>query len=108
MKFKKEKKLDKDFQTKPLIMPNKKLIMEKFGKTIMEKNISLDKADIFQYSFMGVDYKVYVSNNMKNSFIVNISTMKGRILHCDLVDIDRGNTKTAADKVFNRLFQGQQ
>ena len=104
--FKKKKYFkssDKEF-TKPLSMPNKKVIYEKFAKEIEDRGISLDKTDIFNYHYMDADYKVYVSSNMMNSFAVNISTVKGRILHCDIVDI-KGTTKNAADYVFFKMFK---
>lgn len=106
MKFNKEriKKSDKDFQGKSLVMPNKKLLEEKFEYFIHNRNIRLDKADIFNYSFMNTDYKVYVSTNLRNSFVVNVSTVKGKMLHSEVLDI-KGNTKTAADKVFYNLFK---
>jgi len=49
MKFNKErfKKSDKDFQGKSLVMPNKKLLEEKFEYFIHNRNIRLDKTDIF-------------------------------------------------------------
>ena len=95
---------DKDF-LRPLSMPNKKVILSKFEKEINDKGIALDRTDVFDYHYMDADYKVYVSTNMANSFAVNISTIKGRILHCDIVDI-RGTTKTAADYVFGKMFKG--
>lgn len=105
--FRKKKKYfkpsDKDCM-KPLSMPNKKAILSKFSKEIEDRGISLDRTDVFNYSYMGEDYKVYVSTNMANSFAVNISTPKGRILHCDIVEV-KGTTKTAADYVFSRMFR---
>lgn len=106
MKFNKERfnKSDKDFQGKSLVMPNKRLLEEKFKNFIQDKNIRLDKVDIFNYSFMNTDYKVYVSTNLRNSFIVNVSTIKGKMVHSEILDI-KGNTKIAADKVFYNLFK---
>ena len=105
--FRKKKKYyktsDKDC-LRPLSMPNKKLILSKFDKEIDERGIDLGRTDSFDYHYMDADYKVYVSTNMANSFVVNISTPKGRILHCDIVEV-KGTTKTAADYVFGKMFR---
>ena len=89
--------------SRPLIMPNKKAILSKFQQEIENKGILLDRTDIFNYSHMDTDYKVYVSSNMQNSFLVNISSIKGRMLHCELIDI-KGTSKTAADQVFYSIY----
>lgn len=103
-KFNKFKKSDKDFQGKSLVMPNRKVLEDKYSNFIQQRNIYLDKTDVFNYSFMEQDFRVYVSTNLRNSFLVNISTLKGKMIHSDIIDI-KGTTKNAADKVFYSIFR---
>ena len=107
MKFKKFdrfKKSDKDFQGKSLVMPNRKVLEDKYSSFIQQRNIQMDKTDIFEYTFMENDYKVYVSSNLKNSFLVNITTPRGKTVYSDVID-NKGTTKNAADKVFYSVFK---
>lgn len=94
----------KDFK-KPLVMPNRKFMLDNHGEDISKKGINLEKTDIFNLKFMDKPYKVYVSTNNQNSYLVNIQTPTGKVIYHSVLDL-RGmtTTKTAAEVAFGRIF----
>jgi len=97
---------DKKKYIKPLVMPNKKFLLEQYKDKINDKEINLEKTDIFTFEFMEEPYKVYVSMNYQGTaFLVNVQSLNGKLIHHSILELkDSVNTKVAASIVFDKIF----